>query len=109
MNTVELKQWGNSLAVRLPKAVLSKAGVSELPTKFEIIVNEQNEIILKKQKEPKIWRSFLKASIIKNIGLIGKKEIQVNQKKKTGKNQSDEKYFNFALRHLERGEVLARL
>lgn len=43
MNTVELKQWGNSLAVRLPKA-----GVSELPTKFEIIVNEQNEIILKK-------------------------------------------------------------
>lgn len=48
MNTVELKQWGNSLAVRLPKAVLSKAGVSELPTKFEIIVNEQNENILKK-------------------------------------------------------------
>ena len=25
MNTVELKQWGNSLAVRLHKAVLSKA------------------------------------------------------------------------------------
>ena len=37
------------------------------------------------------------------------KKIQVNQKKKTGKNQSDEKYFNFALRHLEGGEVLARL
>lgn len=74
MNTVELKQWGNSLAVRLPKAVLSKAGVSELPTKFEIIVNEQNEIILKKQKEPKDLKELFKGFDYKKYWADWKKE-----------------------------------
>lgn len=50
MCNVELKQWGNSLAVRLPKTILSKAGINELPTKFDVTVNKNNEIVLKKTK-----------------------------------------------------------
>ena len=60
MRTVELKQWDNTLAVRLLKTILSKAGASELPTKFEITVNKQNEIILKKQKEPESLKELFK-------------------------------------------------
>ena len=44
MNTVELKQWGNSLAVRLPKAVLSKAGVSELPTNLKSLLTSKMKL-----------------------------------------------------------------
>ena len=38
MRTVNLRQWGNSLAVRLPKSVLTQAGISGLPTEFNVEV-----------------------------------------------------------------------
>ena len=60
MCNVELKQWGNSLAVRLPKTILSKAGINELPTKFDVTVNKNNEIVLKKQKEPESLKELFK-------------------------------------------------
>lgn len=60
MCNVELKQWGNSLAVRLPKTILSKAGINELPTKFDVTINKNNEIVLKKQKEPESLKELFK-------------------------------------------------
>lgn len=51
MRTVSLKQWGNSLAVRLPKSVLTQAGIEGLPTQFSIDV-KNDEIILKEKKKP---------------------------------------------------------
>ena len=48
--------------------------VSELPTKFEIIVNEQNEIILKKQKEPKDLKELFKGFDYKKYWADWKKE-----------------------------------
>ena len=34
MRTVNLKQWGNSMAVRLPKSVLTQAGIGNSPNRF---------------------------------------------------------------------------
>ncbi|KRM05479.1 AbrB/MazE/SpoVT family DNA-binding domain-containing protein [Lactobacillus kitasatonis] len=48
--------------------------VSELPTKFEIIVNEQNEIILKKQKEPKDLKELFKGFDYKKYWADWKKQ-----------------------------------
>ena len=39
MRTVNLKQWGNSMAVRLPKSVLTQAGIGNSPTVFDISVS----------------------------------------------------------------------
>ncbi len=52
MRTVNLKQWGNSMAVRLPKSVLTQAGIGNSPTVFDISVNNDKEIILRKKKKP---------------------------------------------------------
>ena len=43
---VELKRWGNSLSVRIPKNILAKADINELPVKFEINVNKNKDIVL---------------------------------------------------------------
>lgn len=54
MNTVELKQWGNSLAVRLPKAVLSKAGACEytctVPAEFLNDILQKISLTYKKSR-----------------------------------------------------------
>ena len=94
MRTVDLKKWGNSLAVRLPKTILSKAGISELPAKFDITVNKNNEIILKKQKEPESLKELFKGFDYEKYWSDWEKKILVNLKKKTGEVQLDEKYFN---------------
>ena len=52
MRTVNLKQWGNSMVVRLPKSVLTQAGIGNSPTVFDISVNNAKEIILRKKKKP---------------------------------------------------------
>lgn len=56
--TIELKKWGNSLAVRLPKSLLTKIGVDELPTTFDVKINENKEIILRPKKESKLAQRF---------------------------------------------------
>lgn len=48
-NTIKLKKWGNSQAVRLPKSILTQAGIGTEPTIFDITVNSNKEIILKKK------------------------------------------------------------
>lgn len=49
-NTIKLKKWGNSQAVRLPKSILTQTGIGTEPTTFDITVNSNKEIILKKKK-----------------------------------------------------------
>lgn len=51
-NTTELKKWGNSQAVRLPKSILTQAGIGTEPTTFDVTVNSKKEIILTKKKSP---------------------------------------------------------
>lgn len=60
MRTVELKQWGNSKAVRLPKSVLTQAGIGNLPTTFDITVSKNREIILKEKKKPESLKELFK-------------------------------------------------
>lgn len=60
MRTVELKQWGNSKAVRLPKSVLTQAGIGNSPTTFDITVSKSNEIILKEKKKPESLKELFK-------------------------------------------------
>lgn len=60
MRTVSLKQWGNSMAVRLPKSVLTQAGIGNLPTTFDITVNNNKEIILKKREKPESLKELFK-------------------------------------------------
>ena len=59
MRTVNLRQRGNSLSVRLPKSVLTQAGISGLPTEFNVEV-KNDEIILKKQKKPTSLKELFK-------------------------------------------------
>ena len=70
MRTVNLRQWGNSLAVRLPKSVLTQAGISGLPTEFNVEV-KNDEIILKKQKKPTSLKE-----LFKDFEIIRFKEIE---------------------------------
>ncbi len=72
--TVELKQWGNSLAVRLPKAVLSKAGIDSLPEEFDVKVNNKKEIILSKKKKPESLSELFKGFDYKKYWSDWKKE-----------------------------------
>ncbi|WP_279155605.1 MULTISPECIES: AbrB/MazE/SpoVT family DNA-binding domain-containing protein [Bacillota] len=58
--TVELKRWGNSLSVRIPKSILDKADINELPVKFEISVNRNKDIVLKKYKDNKSLKDIFK-------------------------------------------------
>lgn len=58
--TIELKKWGNSLAVRLPKSILTKIGANELPTTFDVKINKNKEIILSKQKKPESLKELFK-------------------------------------------------
>lgn len=51
MRTVQLKKWGNSMAIRLPQSVLTQAGISSKSTEFDVKI-KNNEIILKVKKEP---------------------------------------------------------
>ncbi|MCT7757092.1 MAG: AbrB/MazE/SpoVT family DNA-binding domain-containing protein [Lactobacillus iners] len=81
MRTVNLKQWGNSMVVRLPKSVLTQAGIGNSPTVFDISVNNDKEIILRKKKKPQNLKDLLKDLIIKSIGLNGIKNIQENPKR----------------------------
>ncbi len=60
MRTVNLKQWGNLMAVRLPKSVLTQAGIGNSPTVFDISVNNDKEIILRKKKKPKNLKELFK-------------------------------------------------
>lgn len=60
MRTVNLKQWGNSMAVRLPKSVLTQAGIGNSPTTFDITVNNKKEIILKKREKPESLKELFK-------------------------------------------------
>lgn len=60
MRTVNLKQWGNSMAVRLPKSVLTQAGIGNSPTVFDISVNNAKEIILRKKKKPQNLKELFK-------------------------------------------------
>lgn len=57
---VELKRWGNSLSVRIPKSILDKADINELPVKFEISVNRNKDIVLKKYKDNKSLKDIFK-------------------------------------------------
>ena len=57
---VELKRWGNSLSVRIPKNILAKADINELPVKFEINVNKNKDIVLKKYKDNKSLKDIFK-------------------------------------------------
>ena len=57
---VELKRWGNSLSVRIPKNILAKADINELPVKFEISVNRNKDIVLKKYKDNKSLKDIFK-------------------------------------------------
>lgn len=52
MTEVTLKKWGNSQGIRIPKSVLNKLGIDEANTVFDLTINDQNEIVLKKQKKP---------------------------------------------------------
>ena len=58
--TIELKRWGNSLSVRIPKSILDKADINELPVKFEISVNRNKDIVLKKYKDNKSLKDIFK-------------------------------------------------
>lgn len=69
------------MAVRLPKSVLTQAGIGNSPTVFDISVNNDKEIILRKKKKPKNLKELLKDLIIKSIGLNGTKNIQENPKR----------------------------
>lgn len=83
--TVELKKWGNSLAVRLPKKVLNEAKVSELPTKFDVSVKD-NKIILEEQKKPQSLKEIFDGFDYKKYWADWEKE-HPNQSKEIDWNQ----------------------
>lgn len=52
-STLKLSKWGNSKAVRLPKGILKKVGIT--PTDDEVSVNVTSDsIIIKAKKEEKL-------------------------------------------------------
>ena len=53
MVQVELKKWGNSLAVRLPKKVLYKAGIEGMPTTFDVVALNGNIVLIPQQQKPR--------------------------------------------------------
>lgn len=56
----EFKTMGNSMVVRLPKSVLTQAGIGNSPTVFDISVNNAKEIILRKKKKPQNLKELFK-------------------------------------------------
>lgn len=60
MVQVELKKWGNSLAVRLPKKVLYKAGIEGMPTTFDVAVLNGNITLMPHKPRPSSLKELFK-------------------------------------------------
>lgn len=58
---IELKKWGNSQGLILPKAILKQANITSNKADFNVSVNKDHEIILKENKaEPKSLKELFK-------------------------------------------------
>ncbi|CCI86994.1 AbrB/MazE/SpoVT family DNA-binding domain-containing protein [Lactobacillus gigeriorum] len=51
MCTVKLSKWGNSNAIRIPKEILTKAGINDPFVEFLVTV-DKDKIILEKKRKP---------------------------------------------------------
>ena len=58
MSTLKLRKWGNSSAIRFPKALLKQVGISSNDEEVNVNITRDSIIIKPKKKEKELEKLF---------------------------------------------------